>query len=116
MTVTPNNGKIEKFEQTAEVGADGTARFGVRGLDESMVDSYIGTYDVTVDCEGGDPLTGSFEVVAEGDGPGAGDGGNGGGGGDLPRTGNEALPLILSAGALIALGLAKTVGSRRRRG
>ncbi|SDR99176.1 PA domain-containing protein [Brevibacterium siliguriense] len=116
MTVTPNNGKIEKFEQTAEVGADGTARFGVRGLDESMVDSYIGTYDVTVDCEGGDPLTGSFEVVAEGDGPGAGDGGNGGGGGDLPRTGNEALPLILSAGALIALGLAMTLGSRRRRG
>ncbi|MFP3395413.1 M28 family peptidase [Brevibacterium sp. SIMBA_078] len=116
MTVTPNNGKIEKFEQTAEVGADGTARFGVRGLDASMVDSYIGTYDVTVDCEGGDPLTGSFEVVAEGDGPGAGDGGNGGGGGDLPRTGNEALPLILSAGALIALGLAMTLGSRRRRG
>lgn len=116
MTVTPNNGKIEKFEQTAEVGADGTARFGVRGLDASMVDSYIGTYDVAVDCEGGDPLTGSFEVVAEGDGPGAGDGGNGGGGGDLPRTGNEALPLILSAGALIALGLAMTLGSRRRRG
>lgn len=116
MTVTPNNGKIETFEQTAEVGGDGTARFGVRGLDESMVDSYIGTYDVTVDCEGGDPLTGSFEVVAEGDGPGAGDGGNGGGGGDLPRTGNEALPLILSAGALIALGLAMTLGSRRRRG
>lgn len=113
MTVTPNNGKIEKFEQTAEVGADGTARFGVRGLDESMVDSYIGTYDVTVDCEGGDPLTGSFEVVAEGDGPGAGDGGDGGG--DLPRTGNEALPLILSAGALIVLGLAMTLGSRRRR-
>ena len=116
MTVTPNNGKIETFEQTAEVGDDGTARFGVRGLDESMVDSYIGTYDVTVDCEGGDPLTGSFEVVAEGDGPGAGDGGNGGGGGELPRTGNEALPLILSAGALIALGLAMTLGSRRRRG
>ncbi|WP_025777089.1 M28 family peptidase [Brevibacterium sp. VCM10] len=115
MTVTPNNGKIETFEQTAEVGADGTARFGVRGLDASMVDSYIGTYDVAVDCEGGDPLTGSFEVVAEGDGPGAGDGGNGGGGGDLPRTGNEALPLILSAGALIALGLAMTLGSRRRR-
>ncbi|MCU4295733.1 M28 family peptidase [Brevibacterium permense] len=115
MTVAPNNGKIEKFEQTAEVGADGTARFGVRGLDASMVDSYIGTYDVTVDCEGGDPLTGSFEVVAEGDGPGAGDGGNGGGGGDLPRTGNEALPLVLSAGALIVLGLAMTLGSRRRR-
>ncbi|MGO0605193.1 M28 family peptidase [Brevibacterium linens] len=115
MMVTPNNGKIETFEQTAEVGADGTARFGVRGLDTSMVDSYIGTYDVSVDCEGGDPLTGSFEVVAEGDGPGAGDGGNGGGGGDLPRTGSEALPLILSAGALIALGLVMTLGSRRRR-
>ncbi|MGO3180586.1 MAG: M28 family peptidase [Brevibacterium linens] len=115
MTVTPNNGKIETFEQPAEVGGDGTARFGVRGLDDSVVDSYIGTYDVTVDCEGGDPLTGSFEVVAEGDGPGAGDGGNGGGGGDLPRTGNEALPLILSAGALIALGLVMTLGSRRRR-
>ena len=79
-----------------------------------MVDSYIGTYQVSVDCEGGDPMTGSFEVVAEGEGPGAGDGGDGGGG-DLPRTGNEALPLILSAGALIALGLAMTLGSRRRR-
>ena len=115
MTVTPNNGKIEEFEQDAEVGAEGTARFGVRGLDASMVDSYIGTYEVSVDCEGGDPLTGSFEVVAEGDGPGAGDGGNGGGGGDLPRTGNEALPLVISAGALIVLGLAMTLGSRRRK-
>lgn len=114
MTVTPDNGKIETFEQTATVDEDGTARFGVRGLDASMVDSYIGTYQVSVDCEGGDPMTGSFEVVAEGEGPGAGDGGDGGGG-DLPRTGNEALPLILSAGALIALGLAMTLGSRRRR-
>ncbi|WP_166821150.1 M28 family peptidase [Brevibacterium limosum] len=113
MTVDPQNGDIEKFEQTAEVGEDTVARFGVRGLDASMVDSYIGTYEVSVDCEGGDPLTGSFEVVAEGDGPGAGDGGNGGGG-DLPRTGNEALPLVLSAGALIVLGIAMTVGTRRR--
>ena len=113
MTVDPQSGDIEKFEQTAEVGEDTVARFGVRGLDASMVDSYIGTYEVSVDCEGGDPLTGSFEVVAEGDGPGAGDGGNGGGG-DLPRTGNEALPLVLSAGALIVLGIAMTVGTRRR--
>jgi Zn-dependent M28 family amino/carboxypeptidase len=115
MTVAPNNGKIEKFEQTATVEGDGAARYGVRGLDVSVVDSYIGTYEVSVDCEGGDPLTGSFEVVAEGDGPGAGDSGNGGGGGDLPRTGNEALPLIISAGALIVLGIAMTLGSRRRR-
>ena len=70
----------------------------------------FGTYDVAVDCDGGDPLTGSFEVVAEGDGPGAGDGG-----GDLPRTGNEALPLVISAGALIVLGIAMTMGARRRR-
>src|SRR5699024_9370943 len=64
MTVDPQNGKIEKFEQTAEGGEGSTARFGVRGLDDSKVESYIGAYDVAVDCEGGDPLTGSFEVVA----------------------------------------------------
>lgn len=110
MTVDPQNGKIEKFEQTAEVGEDSTARFGVRGLDDSKVESYIGAYEVAVDCEGGDPLTGSFEVVAADEGPGAGDGG----GGDLPRTGNEALPLVLSAGALIVLGVVMTLGSRRR--
>ncbi|UVI35865.1 M28 family peptidase [Brevibacterium spongiae] len=115
MTVEPQNGDIETFEQTAEVGEDTVARFGVRGLDDSKAETYIGAYEVTVDCEGGDPLSGSFEVVAAGDGPGAGDGGNGGGGGDLPRTGNEALPLILSAGALIVLGIAMTVGTRRRR-
>jgi LPXTG-motif cell wall-anchored protein len=109
MNVDPQNGKIEKFEQTATVDADSTARFGVRGLDDSMVDSYIGTYAVTVDCDGGEPLTGSFEVVAAEDGSG------GGGGGDLPRTGNEAMPLIISAGALIVLGVLMTLGSRRRR-
>src|SRR5699024_6543707 len=93
-----------------EVGEDSTARFGVRGLDDSKVESYIGAYEVAVDCEGGDPLTGSFEVVAADEGPGAGDGG----GGVLPRTGDEALPLVLSAGALIGLGVVMTLGSRRR--
>lgn len=110
MTVDPKNGDIEKFEQTAEVGEDTAARFGVRGLDESKAETYIGTYAVSVDCEGGDPLSGSFEVVAAEDGN-----GGGGGGGDLPRTGNEALPLVISAGALIVLGIAMTLGSRRRR-
>lgn len=113
MTVDPDNGKIEKFEQTAKVGADSVAKFGVHGLDESNAADYVGTYAVSVDCEGGDPLTGSFEVVAAGDDPGA---GGGDGGGDLPRTGNEALPLIISAGALIVIGVAMTVGTRRRRG
>jgi LPXTG-motif cell wall-anchored protein len=112
MTVDPQNGKIEKFEQTAEVGQDTAAKFGVRGLDASKAETYIGDYNVTVDCDGGDPLSGSFEVVAAEDGNG---GGSGGGGGDLPRTGSEALPLIISAGALIVLGLAMTLGSRRRR-
>lgn len=115
MTVEPQNGNIETFEQTAEVSEDMVAKFGVRGLDESKAETYIGAYEVSVDCEGGDPLGGSFEVVAAGDGPGAG-GGGGGGGGDLPRTGSEALPLVISAGALIALGVAMTMGARRRRG
>ncbi|WP_181275091.1 M28 family peptidase [Brevibacterium oceani] len=110
MTVDPGNGNIEKFEQTAEVGEDTAARFGVRGLDESQAETYIGSYAVTVDCDGGDPLNGSFEVVAAEDGS-----GGGGGGGDLPRTGNEALPLVISAGALIVLGVAMTMGSRRRK-
>lgn len=110
MTVEPANGKIETFEQTATADADSVAKFGVRGLDESAAADYIGAYDVTVDCDGGDPLTGSFDVVAEGDDPGAGDGG-----GDLPRTGNEALPLVISAGALILLGVIMTMGARRRK-
>ncbi len=105
MTVSPQNGKIKEFEQTATVGADGVAKFGVRGLDESKSAEYVGKYDVTVECDGGDPLTGSFEVVAAGaDDPGA------GGGGDLPRTGSEALPLIASAAALIVLGVVMTMG------
>lgn len=66
---------------------------------------------MSVDCAGGDPLTGSFEVVAAGDDPGA----AGGDGGDLPRTGDEALPLTITVGALIVLGVAMTVRTRRRR-
>lgn len=111
MTVEPQNGEIETLEQTATADADSVAKFGVRGLDESKAATYVGKYDVTVDCEGGDPLSGSFEVLAEdSDGPGAGDGG-----GDLPRTGNEALPLVISAGALMVLGVIMTMGARRRR-
>ena len=109
MTVDPQNGKVEKFEQTAEADADAVAKFGVRGLDEAKAETYVGMYEVTVDCDGGDPLNGSFEVLAaEGDG-------SGGGSGDLPRTGNEALPLVISAGALIALGVIMTMGARRRK-
>ena len=111
MTVEPQNGNIEKFEQTATADADSVAKFGVRGLDESKAATYVGTYDVTVDCAGGDPLSGSFEVLAaDSDGPGAGDGGE-----ELPRTGNEALPLVISAGALIVLGVIMTMGARRRK-
>lgn len=111
MTVEPQNGKIETFEQTATADADSVAKFGVRGLDESKAATYVGTYDVTVDCDGGDPLSGSFEVLAaDSDGPGAGDGG-----GELPRTGNEALPLVISAGALMVLGVIMTMGARRRK-
>lgn len=111
MTVEPQNGNIETFEQTATADADSVARFGVRGLDESKAATYVGTYEVTVDCEGGEPLSGSFEVLAaDSDGPGAGDGG-----GDLPRTGNEALPLVISAGALMVLGVIMTMGARRRK-
>ncbi|MBM6589745.1 M28 family peptidase [Brevibacterium sp. RIT 803] len=111
MTVEPQNGEIETFEQTATADDDSVAKFGVRGLDESKAATYVGKYDVTVDCDGGDPLSGSFEVLAEdSDGPGAGDGG-----GDLPRTGNDALPLVISAGALMVLGVIMTMGARRRK-
>ncbi|MDN5807189.1 MAG: M28 family peptidase [Brevibacterium sp.] len=112
MTVEPQNGMIAAFEQTATADADSVAKFGVRGLDETKAETYVGMYEVTVDCDGGDPLSGSFEVLAsDSDGPGAGDGG-----GDLPRTGNEALPLVISAGALIVLGVVMTMGARRSRG
>ena len=111
MTVDPQNGSIEKLEQTATADAESVAKFSVRGLDETQAATYVGAYEVTVDCEGGDPLTGSFEVLAaDSDGPGA-----GGGGGDLPRTGNEALPLVISAGALMVLGMVMTMGARRRK-
>ncbi|RAF64706.1 hydrolase, partial [Burkholderia multivorans] len=53
MTVTPKNGKIEKFEQTATVSAESIANFGVRGLDASQSAQYVGSYDVSVECEGG---------------------------------------------------------------
>ncbi|MCI4011775.1 M28 family peptidase [Brevibacterium sp. ZH18] len=109
MTVEPRNGEIESFEQSADVAADMVAKFGVRGLDESAAETYIGKYDVAVDCDGGDSLQGTFEVVAADEGPGA------GGGGDLPRTGSEALPLVISAGALILLGVVMTMGARRKR-
>lgn len=108
MTVKAQNGKIDQFEQTAEVGADGTAQFGVRGLDESKAQTYVGKYDVSVDCDGGDALNGSFEVLAaDSDKPTP--------GGNLPRTGSDAMPLVASAGVLVALGLVMTMGARRRK-
>ncbi|WP_309133108.1 M28 family peptidase [Brevibacterium sp.] len=109
MTVKAKSGKIEKFEQTAEANAEGVAQFSVRGLDKSQAETYVGTYDVKVKCKGGGALKGSFEVVAE-------DSENPNAGGTLPRTGDEALPLVISAGALIALGVAMTMGARRRKG
>ena len=109
MNVDPQNGKIEKFEQTATVDADSTARFGVRGLDDSMVDSlhrHLCRHRRLRRGRAADRilrrrrrrrrLRWRWR------------------GGDLPRTGNEAMPLIISAGALIVLGVLMTLGSPPR--
>ncbi|WP_146000611.1 LPXTG cell wall anchor domain-containing protein [Brevibacterium ihuae] len=48
--------------ETRTVGDDGTVRFGVRGEDSSNPDGYEGTYNVVVECAGGDALRGQFTV------------------------------------------------------
>ncbi|MCT1690930.1 LPXTG cell wall anchor domain-containing protein [Brevibacterium sp. p3-SID960] len=82
-----------------------------------MPNAYIGDYDVTVSCDGGDDLTGTFTVTEAG---GKDDDGKGGDdkkddNKDLPRTGSEALGSLGAAAALIAGGAGLYVLARRRK-
>ncbi|MCT1690923.1 PT domain-containing protein [Brevibacterium sp. p3-SID960] len=127
LTVTPENENIGTHVDTATADADGTVAFTVFGDNPEAAESYIGAYDVTVSCPGGDDLRGAFIVTA---GDGSDDDGSGGddqskddngkNGDDkrddrsrLPRTGSE----FTAAGAGLALLAIGTVGimlTRRR--
>ncbi|QIN30586.1 hypothetical protein EW640_12750 [Brevibacterium luteolum] len=127
LTVTPENENIGTHVDTATADADGTVAFTVFGDNPEAAESYIGAYDVTVSCPGGDDLRGAFTVTA---GDGSDDDGSGGddqskddngkNGDDkrddrsrLPRTGSE----FTAAGAGLALLAIGTVGimlTRRR--
>lgn len=127
LTVTPENENIGAHVDTATADADGTAAFTVFGDNPEAAESYIGAYDVTVSCPGGDDLRGAFTVtagdVSDDDGSGGDDQSkddNGKNGDDkrddrsrLPRTGSE----FTAAGAglaLLAIGTAGIMLTRRR--
>lgn len=127
LTVTPENENIGAHVDTATADADGTVAFTVFGDNPEAAESYIGAYDVTVSCPGGDDLRGAFTVtagdVSDDDGSGGDDQSkddNGKNGDDkrddrsrLPRTGSE----FTAAGAglaLLAIGTAGIMLTRRR--
>lgn len=124
MQVTTDAEGVEDFTTSEAVVDDGSAVFAVRGLNPAARDSYRGTYTVTVECEGGEPMSGTF-VVGDttddsGDG-GSGDGGSGDGsdddrnGSDLPRTGAELSGLAAGAVLLLIGGAAVALTRRARR-
>jgi LPXTG-motif cell wall-anchored protein len=111
------------LKQTAN--KDGVVGFSIYGENAENAEAYLGTYDVKVtganDTADEDPLTGSFEVVADEDGNGGGDNGdgnddgNGDGGSDLPRTGAELTGLAAGAGLLLVGGAAVVLTMRRKK-
>ena len=140
--VSPTSGQnTEAATLTAEADEDGVASTRVYGTNPAAADDYLGDYDVVVEGIGTEAanagseqaateasaaadLTGSFSVVADGDGGGDGggddgDGGDGNGGDDgddsLPRTGSTLLPLVAGAGALLVGGAALVLTTRARR-
>ena len=139
--VSPTSGQnTEAATLTAEADEDGVASTRVYGTNPAAADDYLGDYDVVVEGIGTEAanagseqaateasaaadLTGSFSVVADGDGGDGGgddgDGGDGNGGDDgddsLPRTGSTLLPLVAGAGALLVGGAALVLTTRARR-
>lgn len=115
LTVTPaGSSGVTGHTDTQTVGEDGTVTFGVRGLNADSPQSYVGTYQVRVECDGGDALTGEFVVGdpsrgGSDDDRGAGDDD----GSTLPRTGGELSGLGVGA-ALLVIGGATLLVTRRR--
>lgn len=141
VTVEPEGSGVAAFTDTATADETGAAAFTVYGENAEAPEAYIGSYDVTVRCAGGDDLTGRFSVVAEDDGDDEGsddgrdddgrdDDGQGGGdrdddgtredrnrdsdGRELPRTGSDITWALAAGGGLVALGAGVFVLARRR--
>lgn len=117
LEVKPRGSNVTGHTDTATVDEDGNVGFSVYGENADMPNAYIGDYDVTVSCDGGDDLTGTFTVTEAG---GKDDDGKGGDdkkddNKDLPRTGSEALGSLGAAAALIAGGAGLYVLARRRK-
>lgn len=117
LEVTPRGSNVTGHTDTATVDEDGNVGFTVYGENADMPNAYIGEYDVTVSCDGGDDLTGTFTVTEAG---GKDDDGKGGDDKkddkkELPRTGSEALGSLGAAAALIAGGAGLYVLARRRK-
>ncbi|MBD8021848.1 S1 family peptidase [Brevibacterium gallinarum] len=117
LEVKPRGSNVTGHTDTATVDEDGNVGFTVYGENADMPNAYIGEYDVTVSCDGGDDLTGTFTVTEAG---GKDDDGKGGDDKkddkkELPRTGSEALGSLGAAAALIAGGAGLYVLARRRK-
>ncbi len=117
LEVKPRGSNVTGHTDTATVDEDGNVGFSVYGENADMPNAYIGAYDVTVSCDGGDDLTGTFTVTEAG---GKDDDGKGGDdkkddNKDLPRTGSEALGSLGAAAALIAGGAGLYILARRRK-
>jgi LPXTG-motif cell wall-anchored protein len=138
LTITHAQGKVSRFNAEKTVNAEGTAVFELHPEGKAV----LGEYNVTVDVEGAEDLTGSFTVVTNGteverdddeddaqggdsgEGSDSGDNGSEGSGSgsdnsrsgnaaDLPRTGTELTGVALGAGLLV-VGAAAVVLTRRR--
>lgn len=142
VTVEPGGSGVTAFTDTATADETGAAAFAVYGENAETPEACVGSYDVTVRCEGGVDLTGRFTVVAADDGDddgsdddGQGDNGkddDGQGGGDrdgdgkrddgdrdsdgreLPRTGSDIGWALAAGGGLVALGAGAFALARRR--
>lgn len=134
LEVFPQNDSVNDFTLEGTADENGVVTFGVYGTNAANADVYLGTYEVRVAAASDDdaanagseaapaagayaagdadePLTGSFEVVAdEGAAPGEDDEN---GEGSLPRTGSELTGLGVGAGLLVAGAAAVYVTTRR---
>lgn len=133
LEVFPQNDSVNDFTLEGTADENGVVTFGVYGTNAANADVYLGTYEVRVAASDDDaanagseaapaagayaagdadePLTGSFEVVAdEGAAPGEDDEN---GEGSLPRTGSELTGLGVGAGLLVAGAAAVYVTTRR---
>ncbi|MBU8578899.1 LPXTG cell wall anchor domain-containing protein [Brevibacterium luteolum] len=119
VTVEPEGSGVTAFTDTVTADETGAAAFAIYGENAETPEAYVGSYDVTVRCEGGDDLTGRFTVVAadDGDDDGSdddGQGDNGKDGRELPRTGSDIGWALAAGGGLVALGAGVFALARRR--